>query len=190
MNNQNLAPAGAHSIRELAKGTRQLTKKEHLNGLTNDVAGWMSGATPEDVYKGIQLHSAAAMDRARTKIVLFAELVRTWRSVRVGIEKTWLAEEDLQTAIDDILEMFPTLKIEEILYVFGRIRRGQVKLYGRLDTPTIFEAISAHEMEWTIPLREKENTSRKWDEWVDRDRTLKDWLKQDWTMVEKIGKIE
>lgn len=180
------SPSG---IRELAKGTHQLTRQKHLHGLTSDVAAWMAGATPEDVYKGLQLHSALMCDRQTTKMILFAELARTWRSVRVGMEKTWLAEEDLQTAIDDILEMFPTLKIEEILYVFGRIRRGQVKLYGRLDTPTIFEAIFAHEMEWTIPLREKENTARKFDEWVDKEQTLKDWLKQDWSKLGNIGNL-
>lgn len=168
------------SLKSVATGTHQLTKQQHLIGLIDDPGGWMQGATPEMCYKGIQTASALNADRQRTKLLLFTELVKMWRSVRVGVEKTWQNDTDLQTAVDDILEMCPTMKIEEILYVFGTIRRGQVKLYGRLDTPTILEALMKHDIEITTPLREAEHTARKHEEWVNRDVTMVDWLREKW----------
>ncbi len=144
----------------------------------------MDGANPEMAYRGIQCASALHADRRTTKLILFTELVKVWRSVRVGMEKTWQTDEDLQTAVTDILHTCPTMKVEEILYVFGTIRRGQVKLYGRLDTPTLLEALLKHDVEITTPLREAEHTARKHQEWVNREQTLVDWLRDKYTADE------
>lgn len=91
-------------------------------------------------------------------MLLLAELTRLWRAVKVGDAKTWDGQEALQDAVDDICEVFPTLKVEEVLYVFKGIRQGVQKIFGRLDTPTLMEALRAHESAHTVVYREHQNT--------------------------------
>lgn len=126
-----------------------------LNGLISDPRGAVSGRSPAELFRtGLPIAQALATDRRATKILLLAELGRLWRSVKVGDAKTWTTQDDLQDVVDDICDVFRTLKIEEVLFVFQAIRRGEVPLFGRLDTPTLFEALRKYEAQHTTTYRE------------------------------------
>lgn len=122
----------------------------------------MEGVTPELAFqKGLVIAKALRTDRVKTKLLLFAELKRLWRAVRVGDDKTWRNDEDVQECVDDIIDLYRTMKVEEVLWVMTQIRRGNVKLYGRLDTPTILEAIGNHDQDVTTRLREAQHQGRQ-----------------------------
>lgn len=65
--------------------------------------------------------------------------------------------------MDDICDVFRTLKLEEIQYVIRRIRRGEIELYARLDTPTLMKALRDHDVNLTTAFRQSEQTSRSMD---------------------------
>lgn len=124
----------------------------------------MEGVTPRDAFAyGLPLSQALHTDRPTTKILLFAELKRLWRAVRIGDGKTWQSDEDLQDAVDDIVDICRTMKVEEVLYVIRAIRRGEVKLYGRLDTPTLLELLRQHDTNVTSALRESQHKAMTHD---------------------------
>lgn len=87
-------------------------------------------------------------------MLLLSELTRTWKAVAVGDGKTWKDQDALQEAVDEVCEIFPTMKLEEILTVFRMIRRGEVNIYGRLDTPTVIEQLRKYEDTYTTTFRE------------------------------------
>ena len=89
-----------------------------------------------------------------TKVLLLSELTRTWKGVAVGESKTWKDQEAIQDVVDEVCEIFPTMKLEEILLVFRAIRRGEVNIYGRLDTPTLIEQLRKYEDTYTTTFRE------------------------------------
>ena len=91
-------------------------------------------------------------------MLLLAELKRVWRSVKIGNGKTWNTDEDLQDAIDDIVDVFRTLKVEEIQMCFKQIRRGEHKLFGRLDTPTIIEILRNYDANVSCAYREAQSS--------------------------------
>ena len=101
----------------------------------------MEGASAALCYRqGLTISKALFTDRSQTKLILFSALKRLWRAVRVGDDKTWQTDEDVQDCVDDIIDIYRTMKMEEVMYVLIQIRRGRVKIFGRLDTPTILEA--------------------------------------------------
>lgn len=115
----------------------------------------MAGKTPAQLFEhGLPICQALKANKHDTKVLLLAELTRLWRSVKVGDAKTWADQESLQDAVDDICELFPTLKVEEVLQCFKTIRQGNVKLFGRLDTPTLLEALREYESRHTTTYRE------------------------------------
>lgn len=115
----------------------------------------MANRTPAQLFaEGLPIAQALRADSRATRVLLLAELARTWRAVKVGEAKTWATQEDLQDAVDDVLEIFPTLKVEEVLRVLRDIRQGRIKLFGRLDTPTLVEALRTYEDQHTTTYRE------------------------------------
>lgn len=120
----------------------------------------MDSVDPETAYrKGLSITKAMSHDRRSTKILLFASLKRLWQSVRVGEDKTWRSDEDLRDCVDDIVDVYRTMKLEEVLIVMQDIRRGKRKIYGRLDTPTILEALQDHDANVTTSYRTRQHTS-------------------------------
>jgi hypothetical protein len=85
---------------------------------------------------------------------ILTQLALLWRSVRVGDARTWADERDLQTVVEDIIDDFPSMKLEEIALCFKAIRKGEVNIYGRLDTPTLLTAIRDYEDKHTVTFRE------------------------------------
>lgn len=96
----------------------------------------------------------------QTRFFLFTQLTALWRSVRVGDARTWTDERDLQTVVEDIIEDFPSMKLEEIALCFKAIRKGEVNIYGRLDTPTLLSAIRDYEDKHTTTFRENHHRAQ------------------------------
>lgn len=118
----------------------------------------LDGKTPAELFKhGLPICQALKADRPGTKVLLLAELTRLWRAVKVGDAKTWTDQESLQDAVDDVVELYPTMKLEEVLACFKQIRQGRVKLFGRLDTPTLLEALGKYEDQHTTTYREAQH---------------------------------
>ncbi len=106
--------------------------------------------------QGIVLQTANKLDATKTKLMLLAELERLVRAVNAT--RSFQSQEDLQDAIDDIIEIFSSLKVEEILVAFKMIRQGKFELFGNLTTNTLIKCLHKYELENTIPLREQQHT--------------------------------
>ena len=64
--------------------------------------------TSETAFEqGLVLQTANKLDATKTKLMLLAELERLVRSVNAT--RSFQSQEDLQDAVDDIIEIFPSL---------------------------------------------------------------------------------
>ena len=71
----------------------------------------MEGITPNAAFnEGFVLHTALKARKAEVKVLLLAELERLTR--HLNATRTFQTQTDLQDAVDDICEVFPTLKLE------------------------------------------------------------------------------
>ena len=93
------------------------------------------------------------------RLLLAAELSRLVN--QVGATRSIQTEADIQDAVDDICEVFPSLKLEEILTAFKYIRRGVYELYGNFTINTLIECVRKYEMANTVHFREQEHMERK-----------------------------
>jgi hypothetical protein len=116
--------------------------------------------TPRAAFDGLTIHTALRLDRATTKLWLLAQITRVWQSIGLPEGKTWRDQTALEMAVDDITALFPTLKMEEMAVVCQRIRTGQHKLFGRLDTAVMCDALREYEMEHTVVFRENAHHER------------------------------
>lgn len=131
------------------------TPAQHLTGLAADPRGSIAGRKPSELFAtGLPICQALKANPKGTRVLMLGELARTWKAVKVGDAKTWEGQPELQDAVDDVLELFPTLKLEEYMQALKDIRQGRVKLFGRLDTPTLVEALHAYEDRHTTTYRE------------------------------------
>ena len=120
----------------------------------------MLGMTPELAYKqGFSMCLANKTNKLELRVLLLAELERLVR--HVSATRTFQTQTDLQDAVDDICELFPSLKVEEILIAFKHIRQGRYQLYGNFTTNTLLDCIRKYEMEHTVTMREQEHKERK-----------------------------
>jgi len=120
----------------------------------------MRGMTPEIAYsEGFSMSLANQKQPAQLRVMLLAELERLTR--HVNATRTFQTQTDLQDAVDDICELFPSLKVEEILTAFKHIRQGRYKLFGNFTTNTLLDCIRKYDLENTVPMREREHKERK-----------------------------
>ncbi len=63
----------------------------------------------------------------------------------------------MMDAVEDIIEVFPSLKVEEIMICFKYIRQGRYELYGSLNSSTLMKSLHAYEEANTIPMREQKH---------------------------------
>ena len=137
-----------------------LTQSKHLNGLLNDARRHMTGVQPDVAYQqGFSMSLANKHEPERLGVMLLGELERLVR--HVSATRTFQTQGDLQDAVDDICELFPSLKVEEILSAFKHIRQGRYKLFGNFTTNTLLDCIRQYEMENTVTFREQEHKQRK-----------------------------
>ena len=137
-----------------------LTQDKHLTGLINEPREVMAKHTVETAFhSGLPIQRALKAQGPEVRMLLLTELERLVR--QVGATRTFQDQTDLQNAIEDIVEVFPSLKLEEILMAFKHIRQGRYKLYSTFTTMTLIECVRKYEMEITVPQREKQHQLRK-----------------------------
>jgi hypothetical protein len=111
-------------------------------------------AGPEEMHRnGTSVSRANSESPELLRAFLGREIVRLSQAVKVN--NTFSSEEDVLTAVEDIIDEFRTLKIEEVVHVFTQIRRGKIDLYGRLDTPTLCAALREYDVNTACEFREK-----------------------------------
>ena len=131
-------------------------QKKHLNGLVATADKLARDLTPKDAFhNGMVIQSAKRADITATRMLLLSQLERLVRAVNAT--RSFQNQDDLQDAVDDIIEIFPSLKVEEILLCFKHIRQGKYELYGNLTTNTLIKCMKEYELQNTIPLREKQH---------------------------------
>lgn len=112
--------------------------------------------TPTTAFKdGIVLQSADMHEPGEIRMLLLAQLQKLVSGVNAT--RSFKTEDDYFDCIEDIIEVFPSLKIEEILICFKEIRQGKHDLYGTLCTGAIIKSLHAYELANTIPLREQKH---------------------------------
>ena len=133
---------------------------QQLNGLVENSRTVARMHSEDSAFNcGLVLHTATKIDLAKTRLMLLGELKRLVNAVNAT--RSFQSQEDLQDAVDDIIEIFPTLKVEEILICFKKIRQGKYELYGNLTTNTLIKCLHQYELDNTIPLREKQHTEHQ-----------------------------
>ena len=104
---------------------------------------------------GLVLQSAEIHDPTNIRMLLLSQLQRLVSSVNAT--RTFKSEEDYHDCIEDIIEVFPSLKVEEVLICFKEIRQGKHDMYGTLCTAAIIKSLHTYESLNTIPLREQKH---------------------------------
>jgi hypothetical protein len=139
---------------------RNLMLKKQLDGLILAADNIARDLTPKDAFKsGLIMQSASKTDGTATRMLLLSQLERLVRAVNAT--RSFQSQSDLQDAVDDIQEIFPSLKVEEILLCFKYIRQGKYELYGNLTTNTLIKCLHNYEIEHTVPLREQKHREQQ-----------------------------
>jgi hypothetical protein len=137
-----------------------LTENKHLHGLLNDTRNAMRGLTVHQAYSnGMTLSKALKAEQHDVKVMLLGELSRLIR--HVNATRSFQQETDVQDAVDDICELFPSMKLEELLIAFKQIRQGRFDLYGNFTTNVLIDCIRNYEMQNTVTMREQEHVENK-----------------------------
>lgn len=144
----------AYSLLDSQRKAALQLHRTHLTGLVKAADSIARGLTPQKAFdEGLVLQSANKSDELTTKLLIYGQLERLIRSVNAT--RSFQSEGDVQDAVDDIIEVFPSLKVEEVLLCFKNIRQGKYELYGNLTTNTLIKCLHEYELHNTIPLREK-----------------------------------
>lgn len=145
-----------YSLSKSRKQELQKLQKTQLDGLILAADNIARGLTPSDAFKkGMVIQTAKAVGLTPVRMLLLSQLERLVRSVNAT--RSFQTETDLQDAVDDIIEIFPSLKVEEIILCFKYIRQGKYELYGNLTTNTLIKCLHNYEIEHTVPLRERQH---------------------------------
>ena len=116
--------------------------------------------SPQKAFEtGLIIQSAQKVDKESTNMLLLSQLERLVRAVNAT--RSFQSQSDLQDAVEDIIEIFPSLKVEEILLCFKYIRQGKYELFGNLTTNTLIKCLHNYEIEHTVPLREQQHRELK-----------------------------
>ena len=136
------------------------TQSQRLNGLISKGQRYIIGQDPKQLFSdGVSLSGALHDERRKVRLLLANELARLVR--HVAATRTFQTESDIHDAVDDICEVFPSMKIEEILTCFKYIRRGVYELYGNFTINVLIECLRKYEMANTVTFREQEHQERK-----------------------------
>lgn len=127
-----------------------------MTGLIKAVDSVARNLTTKEAFSdGLIIQSANKVDASSTRALLFSQIEKLVRSVNAT--RGFQTEGDIQDAVEDIIEIFPSLKMEEILLCFKYIRQGKYELYGNLTTNTLIKCLHNYEIEHTVPLREQKH---------------------------------
>jgi len=158
-----LRKAGKDSLslkEQKAENGLSLIENKHLHGLLDNSRQAMQGMTVTQAYKrGFSLSKALKAEPAKVRLTMLAELERLVR--HVNATRTFQTQTDLQDAVEDICELFPSMKLEEVLIAFKQIRQGCFDLYGNFTTNVLIDCIRNYEMQNTVTMREQEHVENK-----------------------------
>ena len=154
------AGEGSSSLKEVSKIAQSSILKTRLNGLIKNVSEVMRKHTPSTAFNnGIVLQSADRHEPGEIRILLLAQLQKLVSGVNAT--RSFKTEDDYFDCVEDIIEVFPSLKIEEILLCLKEIRQGKHDLYGTLCTGAIIKSLHAYELANTIPFREQKHKAQE-----------------------------
>ena len=132
--------------------------KEHLSGLMHNCREIINNHKPQTAFNdGLVVQSANIHDSKNIRMFLLAHLEKLVSGVNAT--RSFKTEEDYHDCIEDIIEVFPSLKVEEVLICFKHIRQGKYDLYGTLCTGSIIKSLHAYEEKYTIPFREQKHAA-------------------------------
>ena len=147
----------------LSKSKKQNSLKQHqthLTGLIKAVDSVARNLTTKEAFTdGLLIQSANKVDGSSTRALLYSQIEKLVRSVNAT--RGFQTEGDIQDAVEDIIEIFPSLKMEEILLCFKYIRQGKYELYGNLTTNTLIKCLHNYEIEHTVSLREQQHREQQ-----------------------------
>ena len=157
----------------------------------------MRNMTPEKAWQeGTNIMTALRIDGAVVRAWLATRLAETVKAV--GAKRSLYETTQLTDACDAIIEEFPTLKLEEIAYVFRQLERGKLlpDLYGSFLTRDLMEAFRKYESEVRAPILEKSHEVKDPRHWTERTSEKLDaeffrpilLTEQDMLDIEKYGK--
>ena len=139
---------------------RNLIMKQHVLGLVERMDSVARDLSPQKAFStGLVIQSAQKVDKESTNMLLLSQLERLVRAVNAT--RSFQTQSDLQDAVMDIIEILPSLKMEEILLCFKYIRQGKYELYGNLTTNTLIKCLHNYEIEHTVPLREQQHREQQ-----------------------------
>jgi len=131
-----------------------------LTGLIKAVDSVARNLTTKEAFTdGLLIQSANKVDGSSTRALLYSQIEKLVRSVNAT--RGFQTEGDIQDAVEDIIEIFPSLKMEEILLCFKYIRQGKYELYGNLTTNTLIKCLHNYEIEHTVSLREQQHREQQ-----------------------------
>jgi len=135
------------------------------------------GVTPTDAWNlGTNIRSAMKVNEEHEQAIrmwVVTEVAKLCKEVDAN--KTLSTDEELKFCCRSIIEDFPALKLEELRACFDMIRAGKFgKLYERLKTPEILDALRRYEGEVRAPIMERQIHNQKWNMQERMDNQLKD----------------
>ena len=83
-------------------------------------------------------HSVILGGKAEIRLLMLSQLKQL--DIAVNATRSFQDDEDYMNCIEDIIEVFPSLKVEEVLICFKHIRQGKYDLYGTLCTGSIIKS--------------------------------------------------
>jgi hypothetical protein len=143
-----------------SKDSQTLVLRTRLDGLItlgSDISRVHSAKTA--FKEGLTLQTAKKLDKRAVSILILTQLKRLVKAVNAT--RSFNDNEDMMDAVEDIIEVFPSLKVEEIMICFKYIRQGRYELYGSLNSSTLMKSLHAYEEANTIPMREQKHKAQE-----------------------------
>ena len=139
-----------------SKDSQTLVLRTQLDGLITLGSDISRVHSPKTAFKeGLTLQTAKKLDKRAVSILILTQLKRLVKAVNAT--RSFNDNEDMMDAVEDIIEVFPSLKVEEIMICFKYIRQGRYELYGSLNSSTLMKSLHAYEEANTIPMREQKH---------------------------------
>jgi len=143
--------------------------------------GEILGVTPNDAWTlGTNIRSAMRIDQEHEQAVRMWIVTEVGKLVRdVDANKTLKSDEELTFCCRAIIDDFPALKLEEVRTCFDMVRKGKFgKLYERLKTQEILEALRWYESEVRAPILERHQQNKKYEHLEESRMRLSDVVKE------------
>jgi hypothetical protein len=114
-------------------------------------------------HEGTNLCKAVRLHPKEVRAWLYAEVAKLCRDIDAN--KTITTDEQLQFTCRAILEGHPTIKVEEVRAAFDMVRTGKFgKLYERLKTAEILDALRRYEGEVRTDVLEQRKPERTFEQ--------------------------